>query len=142
MKSLILPGQFRTMVWIASGLLCILFLNSCIQTGEIMLTENDNGQQVELSQGQELIISLESNPSTGYGWQVAEIDETILKPVGEPDYFPAGQTGQPVVGAGGKEVLRFSAEAPGTTELSLVYVRPWETGGEPAKTFSVEVVVR
>ena len=40
---------------------------------EIRLTEEDNGRLAEIGENQTLVISLESNPSTGYSWEVAEI---------------------------------------------------------------------
>ena len=40
---------------------------------EIRLTEEDNDRLAELGEDQVLVISLESNPSTGYSWEVAEI---------------------------------------------------------------------
>ena len=51
------------------------------------------------------------------------------------------QAGPNVVGAGGREVLRFEAQQPGTTTLELVYHRPWEKDVEPLERFTVEVVV-
>jgi inhibitor of cysteine peptidase len=127
-----------------AGILLIIqfFLSSCNQSGEIMLDENDNGSKIQLSKGEKFSIALTSNPSTGYGWQVAEIDDSILRQVGEAEYIVADPTGQPVIGQGGKEALRFEALSPGITTLSLIYVRPWEDNPEPEQVFSIEVSVR
>lgn len=100
--------------------------------------DTDDGRQVALEVGQTLVLSLDSNPTTGYQWEITELDEGILKQTGH-EY----EADQPVlVGSGGKEVWRFQAQSSGSTTLSLGYRRSWEEGVEPIQTFSVEVVVR
>ena len=96
----------------------------------------------ELEQGQILVVTLKSNPTTGYGWEVAENQESILEQMGEAE-FKQSETGEPpLVGAGGWEIFRFKAISAGEMTLQLVYHRPWEEGVEPLKTFSLQVVVR
>ncbi|GAB2446678.1 protease inhibitor I42 family protein [Nocardia tengchongensis] len=100
-----------------------------------------DGKDVSLAVGQGLIVTLEANPTTGYAWQVGELDQKVVKPNGSPDYEqdsnPDGK-----VGVGGKSVLDFVAAAPGSTTLNLSYMRAWEQGVEPAKRFTVNVTVR
>lgn len=110
--------------------------------GEVVLTVADNGRAVVMEPGQDLVISLASNPTTGYRWEVLDVDEAILRQEAEAE-FVAPDTGQtPVAGAGGTETFRFRAEGSGETELELVYRRPWEEGVEPLETFSVRVNVQ
>jgi len=96
----------------------------------VEVNEDDTGRQVELERGQIIVITLESNPSTGYRWE--QIGETEFKPseTGEP----------PTVGVGGWEIFRFKAVCAGQMTLELVYHRSWE-GVEPLKTFSIQVTV-
>ncbi|MFF0607447.1 protease inhibitor I42 family protein [Nocardia tengchongensis] len=100
-----------------------------------------DGKDVSLAVGQGLIVTLEANPTTGYAWQVGQLDQNVVKQNGSPDYEqdsnPDGK-----VGVGGKSVLNFVAAAPGSTTLSLSYMRAWEQGMEPAKRFTVNVTVR
>lgn len=110
----------------------------CGSGGEVKIGDTDDGGQVPLEVGQTLVLSLDSNPTTGYQWEITELDEAILKQTGH-EY----EADQPVlIGSGGKEVWRFQAQSPGSTTLSLGYRRSWEEGVEPIQTFSVEVVVR
>ena len=109
---------------------------------EILVEKTDNGNRVELKKGQTLVVTLESNPSTGYSWEVAEGMGTVLQQQGEAEFQPAKTGDQQLVGAGGSETLRFEAAAAGETTLKLVYHRPWEKEVEPLETFSIEVVVR
>ena len=107
----------------------------------VEVNEGDGGGQVELELGQTLIVTLESNPSTGYRWEQGENPESILKQIGEAEFTPSETGGPPLVGAGGWEILRFRAVSAGQMTLQLVYHRPWEEGVEPLKTFSLQVVV-
>jgi len=102
---------------------------------EVRLSAKDEGRQVELKERQLLVISLEGNPSTGYMWEVEEGSEKIIRQVGEIEFQPESD----LLGAPGKQILRFQAVGPGQTALKLVYRRPWEKGVEPAKTFSLQV---
>jgi len=88
-------------------LLLTLLLTGCNSINEVKLDIGDSGSQVEVKKGQVLAISLESNPTTGYRWEVMKINETMLKQIGDPE-FKASQSGE-VVGGGGVEVLRFEA---------------------------------
>ncbi len=109
---------------------------------EINVDEDDADGQVELEQGQILVVTLESNPTTGYRWEVVETQESILEQMGEAEFKPSETGGPPMVGAGGWEIFRFKAISVGQMTLQLVYHRPWEEGVEPLKTFSLQVVVR
>jgi inhibitor of cysteine peptidase len=110
--------------------------------GEIILTAEDNGGQVALDQGQVLVVSLASNPSTGYGWEVTEVDESILRQEGEPEFVAPEAGATPLVGAGGTEIFRFVVAGSGQTNLTLAYRRSWEEGVEPLETYSVQVLGR
>jgi inhibitor of cysteine peptidase len=108
----------------------------------IQMDEKDNGSQVELALGQDLTITLESNPSTGFRWEVVEIDQPILQQVGEAQYVPADPNQSPLPGQAGRETLRFQAVAPGRITLQLAYHRSWEKNVEPQKTYTLHVLVR
>jgi inhibitor of cysteine peptidase len=110
--------------------------------GAVVLGAEDLGRTVALSAGQVLVISLASNPTTGYSWEMAEGDAAVVQQVGEVEFSPSAPVGEPLVGSGGTETFRFEAAGQGQTTLTLVYHRPWEKGVEPLETFSVEVVVR
>jgi inhibitor of cysteine peptidase len=105
----------------------------------LTLGAKDNGRAIELASGQELVVSLESNPTTGYGWEVSGIDGAVLVQLGEAEYAQGGAEG--MVGAGGTETFRFTAQGSGQTTLTLIYHRAWEKDVEPIETFSVDVTV-
>ncbi|WP_194814849.1 protease inhibitor I42 family protein [Nocardia sp. XZ_19_385] len=102
------------------------------------VTDADNGQERKLSTGQQLVVRLGSNPSTGYGWQLTALDQNVVRQVSEKEYV----SDQPVMpGTPGTEVWTFVGNAAGVTELRMEYKRPWEQGVEPSKTFTLVLVV-
>lgn len=108
-----------------------------------VLTASDNNSSVTLSVGDALSIQLPSNPSTGYSWQIVANDKQVLLPVGAGQFsLDTGKT--PMPGAGGTETFNLKAVGKGSTTVTLVYVRPWETTVTPTPndTFTVKVTVQ
>jgi len=104
----------------------------------MMLTKADNGKPVALKVGESLAITLDSNPSTGYSWQLSTMKRGILQQQGEPQYTPPAQ---PLPGAGGQHTFQFAAVGAGHTTLTLVYKQPFDRKAAPAETFSIQVTV-
>ncbi len=99
-------------------------------------TIKDNGRTVELQLDSPFEIELEGNPTTGYVWQVVEIDTSVVRQEGQPAY----QRSDDVQGAGGIYTFRFRTVAEGKTPLVLIYSRPFESDKEPVKTFRIKVI--
>jgi predicted secreted protein len=112
-----------------------------VETEEINVNIEDEGGQVELEQGQILVVTLDSNPTTGYSWEQAENQESYLEQMGQPEFKQSLTGGRPVAGGGGWEIFRFKAISAGQMTLQLIYHRPWEEGIEPANTFFLDVVI-
>jgi len=104
---------------------------------EVQVMERDNGRAIDLK-GEVLAINLESNPSTGYSWQVRGLNRNILRQVDAAEWISSAPD---KFGAPGTQVLRFAGVGKGRATLNLAYVRAWERGAAPAKSFSVEVNV-
>ena len=109
-------------------------------SGTVQLGEADNGRALTVAKGGTVVVSLPSNPSTGFSWAMTGPAPAELEQQGEPKYLPPVAT-TPAVGAGGTEVFTFKAKATGTATLELGYARPFEKGVPPAKTFKVTVTV-
>ena len=112
------------------------------QSEDVILSAKDDGGQIEVDAGQALVLTLESNPTTGFRWEVVEMEDAVLRPKGEAEFKLASELDSPPPGTGGVEIFRFEAVNAGETLLELVYHRPWEEGVEPLETFSVRVIVR
>ncbi|MDY7018579.1 MAG: protease inhibitor I42 family protein [Chloroflexota bacterium] len=99
-----------------------------------------DGKEVELGVGDSLLVTLESNSTTGFSWELAKIsDETVLKQIHQK-YEGPGSGAPP--GAGGQEVWTFKAFKDGTSSISMEYSRPWEGGEKAAETFNLTVIVK
>ena len=124
----------------AARLICttLIVSTSAFAVSAVTLTEAQNGKTVVVDQGASLIISLESNPGTGYKWQIGKNDNAILKFVDQSALPPK----TPMPGARGRQMFKFKAIASGNDAFELEYVRPWEKGVAPAKRFGVIVTVK
>jgi inhibitor of cysteine peptidase len=87
---------------------------------------------------QQFYITLGSNPTTGYEWQVASVSNPDVVRFVNSQYIPPESQ---LLGAGGKQVLTFNALQEGNAIIQLEYVRPWETGVPPVSIYVAEVVV-
>ena len=102
---------------------------------------SNSASPIEIEVGQEFIITLDSNPTTGYQWQLAELlDEAILRLIGSKYEAPEAKPG--LVGAGGKERWTFKAVGEGETKICLKYVRSWEKDVAPVRSETFSVIVR
>jgi len=123
---------------IVISLAVLILAIGCSSSKEIELDVSANGSQIEIEQGQTLVITLAGNPTTGYTWEMVEQEGQILQQVGETEF----QAESDLIGAPGVQILRFEAVDAGQMTLELVYHQPWEEDVEPAETFSVQVTVR
>jgi len=123
-----------------SAFVMLVLAAGCGSADQVELTEADDGRQIEMEEGQTLVVTLASNPSTGYRWERAPSEAGVLQQSGDAEFKQGNVKG--LVGASGHETLRFKATRTGTTKLELVYHRPWEQEAKPEGVFSVTVVVR
>ena len=103
------------------------------------LTTANNGQPVTIHVGGKVVIQLPANPSTGFTWEATQLDTNILKQSGQTEFNSASPT--PLPGQGGTQTLRFDAIAAGTTNLKLIYHRPFEQNTPPAQTYTIPLTV-
>jgi len=71
----------------------------------------------------ELVVSLQENPSTGYSWHYSFKNGDILKLV-EDEYIPVSN--ENIVGSGGKHNWTFQPIKEGSELLTFSYYRSWE----------------
>ena len=99
--------------------------------------KNDN--IIETTVGKSFTITMDSNPTTGYQWQIARQMDTGMVELIDSQYI-APKTG--LVGAPGKEEWHFRAIREGKAIISFDYVRPWEKDELPGQTESFIVITR
>lgn len=103
----------------------------------VSLAAVDDGRPIDVALDGVVTVRLEANPSTGYSWTVAAIDNAVMTL--ESDTYAAPPNG--VVGQGGIQEMQFRAVGTGQTEITLTYWRPWEGDASIVETFNVTVDV-
>lgn len=109
---------------------------------EVNVDASYNGSDVTLAVDDLLVVTLDSNKTTGYSWNLSAISDTsVIAKAGDTEYINPTPTDPPLMGQGGQEVWTFEALAAGTATISMKYIRTWETEAEPAETFEITVTV-
>ncbi len=97
-------------------------------------------REYKLSPGEEFVIKLESNPSTGYQWRITKGLEKSGISLMEESYTPKpNPTNKPRLGAGGTKSWKFETNKKGRYLLKFVYQRPGEEEPVQTKHFAVRV---
>lgn len=95
--------------------------------------------------GQQTRVCLESNPSTGYSWQLAEplaADSPVKVELNlAPPCESRSEGDLPLVGAPTPTLVNITGLAPGSATLRLTYSRPWEKDEAPASEAVIHVTV-
>lgn len=100
---------------------------------------SDPARQLEAAAGNEFKIIIDSNPSTGYHWElVDELDDDIVEFVSRE--YRGGEEAMP--GSGGVDVWIFKAVAAGETHITLGYYPPSNDPVEPQQTVIFTVIVK
>jgi predicted secreted protein len=98
---------------------------------------HDPESPLQVRTGETFTLTLRSNPTTGYSWELdGPLNEKLVRFVGRE--YLADQTG--LVGSGGREIWTYEMAGMGETFIQLKYVRPWEKGIAPAKTARFHII--
>ncbi|HBM3161054.1 MULTISPECIES: protease inhibitor I42 family protein [Enterobacteriaceae] len=88
--------------------------------------------------GKDVKLSLESNPTTGYGWMIKDLPDGLIFVSG--GYEQSKDCPKGAVGCGGEEVLHFIGEKKGESTLKLIYGRSFDKSSWQEK--EVKVVIK
>ena len=120
--------------------LSLCLLTACASAPKQNVTvENQSACPLQLKTGQNLILTLPSNPTTGYRWAIQDSAGGVLRSLG-PEVYSSSDNGQ-LLGSGGKSTWRFQVFAAGTGRLRLTSQQPWEPETEPAQVFDCPITV-
>lgn len=97
----------------------------------------DPSQPLQLGVGDKVSLVLDSNPTTGYRWEVTVADEAVARVASDVYLPPRSQA----MGAGGTQAVEIEGVGPGETTVTAVYVRSFEPD-QPAQTETWTVEVR
>jgi inhibitor of cysteine peptidase len=124
---------------LTAGLYCIGLSQLTIAGADrrtVTLTDQNNGETIQLKKGDLLVVRLEAQFGVGYLWQIARNRSSRLRLQGKPEQE------SPVRGvpdATEHQVFRFRAQAAGASTLELHYLHPWEKDVAPKKVYRISV---
>jgi inhibitor of cysteine peptidase len=99
-------------------------------------------QDINVSNGQTITVTLFSNSTTGYKWEEnTQISDSQVLQQSDHKYVAPSNTGGKV-GVGGTEVWSFKALKAGTSTIYTEYSQPWEKGTKGTWTFKLKVTVK
>lgn len=106
----------------------------------VTLEDASDCKPLKLHEGQELVLILPSNPTTGFRWEMRNAANGLLRSLGPEVYSNPEDAG--LVGSAGESTWRFRVTGTGEDKLELAYRRPWEPEVAPAQTFTCPIAVR
>jgi inhibitor of cysteine peptidase len=109
-------------------------------TGTIEVSAKDRDQTVRAAVGNLVRITLESNPSTGYNWELRDFEFGVAV-FHSGDLVARDNAGNVLFGAPGDTVITLQAVKPGRQDIKLVYRRQWEPPDQVAETFQFQLEV-
>jgi inhibitor of cysteine peptidase len=128
MKPILLPVLFFMLLLAACG------------SADSALQVTDPQQPIEVRAGEEFVIVLESNPTTGYQWKiVGDVDGAVVEFV-ESEYKSTSAPN--LVGSGGLDLWTFKAVNAGETQVTLGYYPPSNDPTDPQQTETFTVIVK
>lgn len=118
----------------------LLTLPSAVQSSpnDIIVTQTHHGTSVAVAGGQRLVVKLESQPGTGYGWELRE-PSSLFEQAGDPVFEPLPESTGAATSSPVMQVTTFSPVRAGNETLTLVYRRPWDRNTAPLRTFTIHV---
>lgn len=113
-----------------------VYVKAVQQPITIAVNQNDAGQTVSTRVDDTIQLSLPSQPSTGYQWELQL--PNILKQVGEPTFVADNQA----LGAKGKTIWKLKVAATGTKAVNAALLGPNAGSTGPAQTFTFTVAAK
>jgi predicted secreted protein len=99
-------------------------------------------QTTEMAVGDQLKVTLCSNPTTGFAWQEPEISDAAVVSLIDKSFSAPVTGAAQVVGAAGTDYITLKATAKGTSTVILRYSQPWVGGTSGEWTYTLTVTVK
>jgi inhibitor of cysteine peptidase len=139
LQRIVVAGALATVVVTIAA--CTLFQGSPKPPPEpVTVSADQSGTSVALASGQDLVVRLPSNPTTGYRWIYVEPKDAVLRVDGPSSY--EAQSAGGAAGAGGTEIWKLAPLKPGQQQLRFEYRRPWEQDVAPSRVATYTVTVK
>ena len=119
-------------------ILVIVFLLTACGSKTESLQVTDPAKPIQANIGEDFQIVIESNPTTGYHWEV--VGELNAVDFINKDYKSTSDPN--LVGGGGVDVWTFKAMSAGEINITLGYYPPSNTPTDPQQTTTFTVIVK
>ncbi len=119
-------------------LFLIVFTSSALLSCEesTIISKDQNGKTISIPINMNFEIALKANPSTGFSWEVTEMDSSKIQ--FKEKFFTSTDT---LPGSSGTEHIIFKAVQKGHSSLKLGYLRSWEGKDSMVDSFSIIIKV-
>lgn len=104
---------------------------------ETTITATDYGTTIAVKPRQTIIVRLDEVPTSGYRWEVCEMDNHVLS-LENSNFTQSSNVG---IGGGGTRTFTFEAKKPGTSALMVELRQEWDRS-QPEDQFAVTIQVR
>jgi len=107
----------------------------------VVVTDSNPSSSFQLAIGEELILRLPENPTTGYVWRFTQSGTGALRQV-DDRYVAKAEPSGPAPGAGGHHQATFIGEKKGGLQLEATEGREWESSDQSVQRRVYTIVVR
>ena len=113
------------------------FLVMCSTAPSVRISASDNQKEIKAKTGEVIELTLDTQPSTGYAWQVVSLSGVEVYGKSKVESHNDGIT------VGGVETIHlfFKTVKSGAGSIELAYVRSWEPKADAEKHYKVLVVI-
>jgi len=99
-----------------------------------MLTIEDNGKHIVANNGDEVLVLLRTNPSTGYDWIATPVNPAVLTEEERTYAVLSNAMGSP-----NDLLIHYRVTGSGHAHIELQYRRSWENGVAAVQIFTIEI---
>ncbi|MCO6523894.1 MAG: protease inhibitor I42 family protein [Candidatus Schmidhempelia sp.] len=104
--------------------------------------ENDHDcKPLYVKVGEKIVISLDSNPSTGYDWLLVNQPDFLTQLDTKRNIYQNQSSNAPL-GKPSKSIWYYQINAKGTGQLQFNYQRPWQQQIFPEFQFNCQIISR
>ena len=100
-------------------------------------TVDGEGYSAQVVNGNELILDLDANPTTGYSWVITSVPEQFAS---DYDNYVQDEAEEDMTGVGGTQEYHIVALNDGTGTMTLEYKQDWD-GGESDGTYELKLEI-